>query len=286
MTKRFHNILKLNFIYERKKKIVMDDMYISVHSQSQQFMRRIYDLSIAISFQSKFPVICHIHIEFRCDPFGSRLHFNGCVGCWMPNNSVDFFLCFFVLFNKKQSPLAPITTTMKMHSFPTYSFRLCCLNELRNERYRYSVVSKMISLCCWYLLSQRHKIQSLSSHSLYFHLFCFTFSKSIRSDAKKNANHHPLWMKRTMHSTRTRLRLRPRTKTYILIFHRLKSFLLWFFCYCMSIGFKLKSNTEMQFSAERPANKINNVSSTLAIIWWEKCIGSHTNTWIQVKYTK
>lgn len=184
MTKRFHNILKLNFIYERKKKIVMDDMYISVHSQSQQFMRRIYDLSIAISFQSNFRAMCHIHIEFRCDPFGSRLHFNGCAGCWMPNNSVDFFSVFF-LFNKKQSPLAPITTTMKMHSFPTYSFRLCCLNELRNERYRYSVVSKMISLCCWYLLSQRHKIQSLSSHSLYFHLFCFTFSKSIRSDAKK-----------------------------------------------------------------------------------------------------
>lgn len=237
MTKRFHNILKLNFIYERKKKIVMDDMYISVHSQSQQFMRRIYDLSIAISFQSKFPVICHIHIEFRCDPFGSRLHFNGCVGCWMPNNSVDFFSVFFFCLIKNKAHSQAITPTMKMHSSPTYSFRLCCLNELRNERYRYSVVSKMISLCCWYLLSQRHKIQSLSSHSLYFHLFCFTFSKSIRSDAKKNANHHPLWMKRTMHSTRTRLRLRATDKNIYPDFSSLEivSFviLLLLYVYCI-----------------------------------------------------
>lgn len=102
------------------------------------------------------------------------------------------------------STLSAITTTMKMHSSahkqPFSNERYLVLSVFRIQC-RLPKWSHCVFDACCLFLSQRHKIQSLSSRGLFsslflninIYLFCFAFVKSIRSDAKK-CKSSSLWM--------------------------------------------------------------------------------------------
>lgn len=141
----------------------------------ETYARRIYDHSTAISFQSKMPSDLPFAFQWCGDPLG-----------WAQFQWLRWpeRVCSF-LFNEKQNPLSNSSNNesafFAFNVWRTISVVLCCRwNDL--------------IVLFWCLFALNDSKSNACRRALYFHLFCFAFFsfsfKSIRSDAKKNANHH------------------------------------------------------------------------------------------------